>query len=40
MKEKEIVYVEPTEYFPKELRKKYKLGELADLKDEKENEGE
>lgn len=25
-----IVYVEPVDYFPKETRKKYKLGEYAD----------
>ena len=29
MKKKEV-YVEPADYFPKELRKKYKLGEYAD----------
>ena len=27
---KKVVYVEPADYFPKELRKKYKLGEYAD----------
>ena len=27
---KKIVYAEPADYFPKELRKKYKLGEYAD----------
>ena len=27
---KKIVYAEPTDYFPKELRKKYKLGEYAE----------
>ncbi len=26
---KKVVYVEPADYFPKELRKKYKLGEYA-----------
>ena len=28
---KKIVYAEPAGYFPKELRKKYKLGEYADV---------
>lgn len=28
--EKKIVYVEPADYFPKEIRKKYKLGEYAE----------
>ena len=28
--EKKVVYVEPADYFPKELRKKYKLGEYAE----------
>lgn len=27
---KKITYSEPTGYFPKELRKKYKLGEFAE----------
>ena len=27
---KTIVYAEPADYFPKELRKKYKLGEYAE----------
>ena len=27
---KKIVYAEPADYFPKELRKKYKLGEYAE----------
>lgn len=27
LQEKEIVYYEPADYFPKELRKKYELGE-------------
>ena len=29
MMKKKIVYVEPTNYFPKEIRKKYKLGEFS-----------
>lgn len=29
MMKKKIVYVEPTDYFPKEIRKKYKLGEFS-----------
>lgn len=29
MKKREIVYVEPADYFPKEIRKKYKIGEYA-----------
>lgn len=29
MKKRQIAYVEPAEYFPKEIRKKYKLGEYA-----------
>ena len=28
--EKEIVYAEPADYFPKEIREKYKLGEFAE----------
>ena len=28
--EKKIVYAEPADYFPKKIRKKYKLGEYAD----------
>ena len=28
---KKIKYVEPTDYFPKEFRKKYKLGEYSDI---------
>lgn len=28
---KKIVYAEPADYFPKELRKKYKLGEYAEV---------
>ena len=31
MMKKKIVYVEPTDYFPKEIRKKYKLGEFSNL---------
>ena len=31
-----IKYVEPADYFPKELRKKYKLGEFAEEKPETE----
>lgn len=27
---KKIVYVEPEDYFPKEIRQKYKLGEYAE----------
>ena len=27
-----VVYVEPADYFPRELRKKYKLGEFAEEK--------
>lgn len=27
---KQIVYVEPADYIPKDLRKKYKLGEFAE----------
>lgn len=30
MKDKKIIYVEPAEYFPKEIRKKFGLGEYAD----------
>lgn len=33
MAKKATVYKEPTDFFPKEIRKKYKLGEYA----EKEN---
>ena len=29
MANKKVKYVEPAEYFPKELRKKYGLGEFA-----------
>jgi hypothetical protein len=31
MMKKKIVYVEPIDYFPKEIRKKYKLGEFSNL---------
>lgn len=36
MKDKKIkvVYAEPADYFPKEIRKKYKLGEFAEPKEE------
>ena len=27
---KKVVYVEPVDYFPEEVRKKYKLGEFAE----------
>ena len=30
MTEKEIKYSEPADYFPKEIRKKYRLGEYAE----------
>ena len=30
---KKVVYIEPAEYIPKELRKKYKLGEYAESKE-------
>ena len=32
---KKIVYTEPVDYFPKELRKKYKLGEYAETEEKK-----
>ena len=32
--EKKIVYVEPADYFPKEIRKKYKLGEFAETQED------
>ena len=35
--EKKIVYAEPADYFPKEIRKKYKLGEFAEPKTEEKN---
>lgn len=30
MKKRQITYVEPADYFPKEIREKYGLGEYAD----------
>ena len=33
---KKVVYVEPADYVPKELRKKYKLGEFSEEKVEPE----
>ena len=30
MKDTNVKYVEPAEYFPKEIREKYKLGEYAE----------
>lgn len=30
MAKKQIVYSEPADYFPKELRKEFKLGEYAE----------
>lgn len=33
--EKKIVYAEPADYFPKEIREKYKLGEFAEPEQEK-----
>ena len=30
--EKKVAYVEPEDYFPKDIRKKYKLGEYAEEK--------
>ena len=33
---KKVVYVEPADYIPKDLRKKYKLGEFAEEKVESE----
>ncbi len=39
MKEfKEITYTEPADYFPKEIRKKYGLGEFADEYNKREAE--
>ena len=32
---KKVVYVEPADYIPKDLRKKYKLGEYAETGDKK-----
>ena len=34
---KKVVYIEPAEYIPKELRKKYKLGEYAEQPPSAEN---
>ena len=35
---KEVIYIEPENYFPKEIRKKYKLGEYnTDEEDERED---
>lgn len=31
MEKEKIKYVEPSDYFPKAIRRKYKLGEYADL---------
>ena len=33
---KKVVYIEPVDYFPKETRKKFKLGEFAEEKVEAE----
>lgn len=33
---KKIKYVEPADYFPKEIREKYKLGEFDDMNAEEE----
>ena len=35
---KKIKYVEPVDYFPKEIREKYKLGEYSDINAEKQKE--
>lgn len=32
---KKVIYVEPADYIPKDLREKYKLGEFAEPKTEK-----
>ena len=32
---KKVVYIEPADYFPEELRKKYKLGEYAEKREKK-----
>ena len=34
MRKVKITYVEPADYFPKEIRKKYKLGEYAEEENE------
>lgn len=31
---KKVKYVEPLDYFPKEIREKYKLGEYSDINKE------
>ena len=35
---KKIKYVEPIDYFPKEIREKYKLGEYSDINKEEQKE--
>lgn len=35
-KNREVTYSEPVDYIPKELRKKYKLGEFADEEEDEE----
>lgn len=35
---KKVVYVEPIDYFPKETRKKFKLGEYAETEKETKKE--
>lgn len=37
MAKKTTVYKEPTDYFPKEIRKKYKLGEYAEKEPKKDD---
>lgn len=37
MNNKKIKYVEPADYFPKEIREKYGLGEHADSDKKEEN---
>ena len=32
-----VVYAEPADYIPKDLRQKYKLGEFAETKENKES---
>lgn len=32
---KKVAYAEPDDFFPKEIRKKYKLGEYAETKETK-----
>lgn len=34
MSKKNVKYTEPTDYFPKEVRKKLKIGEFAENKEE------